>query len=84
MGNIIKKRKKLVKESYIENKSSSVYYKMDLVKVLSLIDRNKFNSFFVLDEELQLLGIIYEDELIKALKDYGNMTLEEFVKKKQI
>ena len=84
MGNIIKKRRKLVKEDYIENKSISVYYKMDLVKVLSLIDRNKFNSFFVLDEELQLLGIIYEDELIKALKDYGNMTLEEFVKKKQI
>lgn len=84
MGNIIKKRKKLIKENYIENKSISVYYKMDLVKVLSLIDRNKFNSFFVLDEELQLLGIIYEDELINALKDYGNMTLEEFVKKKQI
>ena len=84
MGNIIKKRRKLVKENYIENKSISVYYKMDLVKVLSLIDRNKFNSFFVLDEELQLLGIIYEDELINALKDYGNMTLEEFVNKKQI
>ncbi|PRR82434.1 site-2 protease family protein [Clostridium vincentii] len=84
MGNIIKKRKKLIKENYIENKSISVYYKRDLVKVLSLIDRNKFNSFFVLDEELQLLGIIYEDELINALKNYGNMTLEEFVKKKHI
>jgi len=79
MGNIIKKRRKLVKEDYIENKSISVYYKKDLVKVLSLIDRNKFNSFFVLDEEMQLLGIIYEDELINALKEYGNMTLEEFI-----
>lgn len=84
MGNIIKKRRKLVREEYIENKSISVYYKKDLVKVLSLIDRNKFNSFFVLDDELQLLGIIYEDELIRALKEFGNMTLEEFVKKKNI
>jgi len=79
MGNIIKKRRKLVKEEYIENKSISVYYKKDLVKVLSLIDRNKFNSFFVLDEEMQLLGIINEDELINALKEFGNMTLEEFI-----
>jgi len=84
MGNIIKKRRKLVKEDYIENKSISVYYKKDLVKVLSLIDRNKFNSFFVLDEELQLLGVIYEDDLIKALKEYGNMTLEELIIKKKI
>jgi stage IV sporulation protein FB len=82
MGNLFKKRKRLIKEEYIENKSISVYYKKDLVKVLSLIDRNKFNSFFVLDDELQLLGVVYEDELIEALKKYGNITLEELLFKK--
>lgn len=81
MGNIFRKRRKLINNEYIENKSISVYYKKDLVKVLSLLDRNKFNSFFVLDEELRLLGIIYEDELIDALKTYGNITLEELLKK---
>lgn len=29
------------------------------------------------------LGIIHEDELIKALKDYGNITLEEYVQLKK-
>lgn len=81
MGNIFRKRSKLINNEYIENKSVSVYYKKDLVKVLSLLDRNKFNSFFVLDEELRLLGVIYEDELIDALKTYGNITLEELLKK---
>ncbi|MBD7910647.1 MULTISPECIES: peptidase M50 [Clostridium] len=79
MGNLFRKRKRLIKEEYIENKSISVYYKKDLVKVLSLVDRNKFNSFFVLDDELQLLGVVYEDELIEALKEYGNITLEELL-----
>ncbi|MDS0528025.1 peptidase M50 [Clostridium sp. SHJSY1] len=83
MGNLFKKRRRLIKEEYIDNKSISVYYKKDLVKVLSLVDRNKFNSFFVLDEELQLLGVIYEDELIDALKKYGNITLEELLLKNE-
>lgn len=80
MGNIIKKRRRLIKYDYIENKSISVYYKRDLLKVLSLIDRNRFNSFFVLDEEMKLLGIVNEDELIEALKEHGNMNLGEFIR----
>ncbi|MGG7176783.1 site-2 protease family protein [Clostridium paraputrificum] len=83
MGNLIKKRRRLIKDDYIENKSISVYYERDLVKVLSLVDRNKFNSFFVLDEELKFLGIVYEDELIEALKDYGNISLGDFIKIKK-
>lgn len=80
MGNLIKKREKLINNDYIENSSISVYYKKDLVKVLSLVDRNKFNCFFVLDEELKLLEIVYEDELLEGLKEYGNITLEQFIK----
>ena len=79
MGSIVRKSRRLISDGYIENKSISVYYKRDLIKVLSLVDRNKFNSFFVLDDDMRLLGIIYEDELIKTLKENGNMTLEELL-----
>ena len=82
MGNIVKKRKKLLKDNYIENKSISVYYKQGLVNVLALVDRNKFNTFYILDDDMKLIYILYEDELIEALKCYGNMTLEEYIKGK--
>ena len=78
MGNIVKKRKSLIKNKYIENKTISVYYKSGLVNVLGLVDRNKFNTFYVLDEEMKLIYILNEDELIEALKIYGNITLEEY------
>ena len=32
---------------------------------------------------MRLLGIIYEDELIKTLKESGNMTLEELLVSKK-
>lgn len=83
MGSIVRKSRRLISYGYIENKSISVYYKRDLIKVLSLVDRNKFNSFFVLDDDMRLLGIIYEDELIKTLKESGNMTLEELLVSKK-
>lgn len=79
MGDMIRKVRKLKKYSYIENKSISVYYKKGLVNVLTLVDKNKFNSFYALNEDMELLGIIHEDELIKALKNYGNMTIEEYM-----
>lgn len=79
MGNIVKKRKKLLKDNYIENKSISVYYKQGLVNVLALVDRNKFNTFYILDDDMKLIHILHEDELIEALKIYGNMTLEEYI-----
>jgi stage IV sporulation protein FB len=80
MGDMIKKVRKLKKHNYIENKFISVYYKKGLVNVLTLVDKNKFNSFYVLNDDMELIGIIHEDELIKALKDYGNITLEEYMK----
>lgn len=79
MGNIVGKRTKLITNNYIENKSISVYYKVGLVKVLGLVDRNKFNTFYVLDDEMKLVLVFYEDELIDALKDYGNISLEEYI-----
>lgn len=84
MGNIVKKRKKLLKDNYIENKSISVYYKQGLVNVLALVDRNKFNTFYILDDDMKLIYILHEDELIEALKSYGNMTVEEYISGKEM
>lgn len=84
MSNVVKKRHKLLKNKYIENKSISVYYKQGLVNVLALVDRNKFNIFYILDDDMKLIYILNEDELIDALKVYGNMTLEEYIKQKLI
>ncbi len=80
MGDMFKKIRRLKKYNYIENKSISVYYKKGLVNVLTLVDKNKFNTFYVLSDDMELMGIIYEDELIRALKDHGNITLEEYMK----
>lgn len=82
MGDLIKKRRRLIRGNYIENKSVSVYYKRGLVNLMGLVDKNKFNTFFILDEEMKVLKIIHEDELIEALKEYGNLTVEEYMKKR--
>lgn len=78
MGNIIKKRNIFNKNKYIENKSISLHYKLGLVNALGIVDKNKFNMFYVLDDDMKLLYILYEDELVEALKKHGNITLEEY------
>lgn len=80
MGDMFKKVRKLKNHNYMENKSISIYYKNGLINVLTLVDKNKFNSFYVLNEDMKFLGIIHEDELIMALKEYGNITLEDYIK----
>ena len=78
MGNIFVKRNKLLRNKYIENKSISVYYKQGLANVMSMVDKNRFNIFYVFDDDLKVVFIMNEDELIEALKLYGNITLEEY------
>lgn len=80
MDDMVKKIRKLKKYNYMENKSISVYYKKGLVNVLTLVDKNKFNSFYILDDDMRLMAIINEDELIMALKEYGNISLEDYIK----
>lgn len=79
MGDIIKKKYKFLSRGYIENKSISVYYQYNLIDVLSLIDKNKYNVFTILDEEMRLMDVIYEDEVLEALKNYGNISIREFL-----
>ncbi|MDP4087647.1 MAG: M50 family metallopeptidase [Bacillota bacterium] len=79
MGDIIRKKRRFMAKRYMENKSISVYYKGDLINVLGIMDKNKYNIFTVLDDEMRVMDVIYEDEVIQGLKEYGNITIEEFV-----
>ena len=79
MGYIIKKRHRFIKNGYVENKSISVFYKNDLLSVLGIIDKNKYNIFTVLDEDMSVLKILYEGEIIEAIKTYGNISLMEYI-----
>ncbi|MFL0267793.1 M50 family metallopeptidase [Candidatus Clostridium radicumherbarum] len=79
MGDIVKKRYKFLKNGYIENKSISIHIKWDLLTALSIVDKNKYNILTVLDNEMKVMDIIYEEELVEALKHYGNITVEEFI-----
>ena len=81
MGNIFKKRKFLIRNRYLENRSVSVYFKEGLANIMSLVDKNRFNIFYILNDEMKVLYIINEDELIEALKEYGNITAEEYYEK---
>lgn len=82
MGDIIKKKTKFKKRGYIENKSTSIYYKNDLINTLCIFDKNKYNVFMILDDEMKVMDIIYEEEILEALKLYGNMTIEQFISKR--
>lgn len=80
MSDMIKKLRSLKKHEYIENQFISVYYKKGLINLLALIDKNKFNTFYILNDNMEMIGIVYEDELIKALKTHGNISIDEYLK----
>lgn len=81
MADIINKKGNFIKKGYMENRSMSIYYKKDLLTALSMVDKNKYNIFTVLDDEMKVMDIIYEEEIIEALKIHGNITIDEFVQK---
>ncbi|MDF2884371.1 MAG: metalloprotease [Clostridiaceae bacterium] len=80
MGDVIKKRYKFLKRGYIENRSISIYCKMDLINLMNFIDKNKYNIFMIMDENMKLLDILYEEDIIEALKIYGNIKIDEYLK----
>lgn len=79
MGDIVKKKSKFLKRSYIENKSISVYYKKDLLYLMNIMDKNKNNIFTVLDDNMEFKEVIFEQEIVEALKVYGNISIEEYI-----
>ena len=64
MGNVFKKRSNIIRNGFIENRTISVYYKQGLVKLLTYIDKNRFNSFYVLDDDMKLIYVLIEYELV--------------------
>lgn len=83
MGNVFKKRNNVIKNGFIENKSISVHYKQGLVKVLTYVDKNRFNIFYILNDDMKLIYILNEDELLEALRLYGNISIEDYVNNKK-
>lgn len=79
MGYILKKREKLINRGYLENKSISVYFKLNILQLIELIDKNKYNEFIVLNKEMKVIGVLYEEDILNAIKDLGNITLEELI-----
>jgi len=79
MGYIIKKKYRFINRGYIENRSISIFYKKDLLSALGMVDKNKYNLFTVLDENMSVLEILYEEEIIRAIKAYGNISLLEYI-----
>ncbi|MBU3202721.1 M50 family metallopeptidase [Clostridium algidicarnis] len=79
IGDIMKKKVKFLKNRCIENKSLCISYKYTLLETLSLIDKNKYYTFVVLEDDMKVIDIVYEQEIIEGLKSYGNITLDEYI-----
>ncbi|MBW9149432.1 M50 family metallopeptidase [Clostridium sp. CM028] len=84
MGYIIRKKHRFIKRGYVENKSISVFCEKNLLSVLGIIDKNKYNLFTILDENMTLLDTLYEEEIIEAIKAYGNISLSEYIDIKKL
>nr|WP_243156872.1 site-2 protease family protein [Clostridium perfringens] len=78
MGDITKKRERLINKKYIDSRVTSVYCEQDMVNLLRIIDKNRFNIFYVLDEEMNLLYVLRENQIIETLKTIGNINLREY------
>ena len=84
MGYIIKKKYRFIKRGYVENRSISIFCEKNLLSVLGIIDKNKYNLFTILDENMSLLETLYEEEIIEAIKAYGNISLSEYIDIKKL
>ncbi|MFL0251218.1 M50 family metallopeptidase [Clostridium neuense] len=83
MEDIMKKKLKFIKNGVIENRTISIFYKKDLLFGLSMVDKNKYTMLTVLNENMKTMKTIYEEEIINALKEYGNITFEELIQIKK-
>ena len=79
MGDILRKKIIFLRKGYIENRMISVSNKNNLINALKIMDKNKYTVFTVLDEEMKVIDLIYEEEVLDALKNYGNITFGELV-----
>ncbi len=47
MGDITKKRERLINKKYIDSRVTSVYCEQDMVNLLRIIDKNRFLIYFM-------------------------------------
>lgn len=78
LDQLIKKQVRFKNKKYMINQSISVHYKETMLSIISYIEKNKFNTFYVLNDEMKLLYEIREDEIFEIIKEYGNISLEEY------
>lgn len=79
LGDIVKKISVFNKKKKIENFFLSVHIDSSLLEMVKLIERKKYTVFLVLDNSMNLIETIYETEVMEAIKDYGNLTLREYL-----
>ena len=79
MGDLMKKREKFLKKGYIESIALSISYNKSLLSVLTLIDKGKYTLFYILDDSMNLIKVISEEEVLKGVKKYGDITIKEYI-----
>ena len=79
MRDIVRKNNKFLKRGYMENRTLSIHHEKKLVEALNLVDKGRYSIFIVLDDELSVIATIYEQELMEALKKFGNILLREYI-----
>lgn len=80
MGDLMKKREKFLRKGYIESVVVSILYNKSLLSVLTLIDKGKYTVFYILDENMNVIRVISEEEVLKGAKEYGDITIKEYIK----
>ncbi|OPJ63763.1 M50 family metallopeptidase [Clostridium oryzae] len=81
MGDIVKKKERFIRKKYVENKYISVHCSIDLLGIMSLVDKNKYCIFTILDDDMKVMYNLFEEDLIDALKIYGNISAAEYVER---
>lgn len=75
----MKKRERFFKKGYIESIVVSISYNKSLLSVLTLIDKGKYTLFYILDDTMNVIKIISEEEVLKGAKEYGDITIKEYI-----
>lgn len=80
LGDIYKKKSTFNEKKYIECKTISVSENEMLVRILSICDKNRYNIFYILNDNLEVVDNLFESELVYALKEKGNISIKEYLK----
>lgn len=80
MGDIIRKRIRFKKKKCIEGRTICIHENSTLLEIMGYVDKYRFATFLVLNDDMQVMDMFYEDEIIRGLKEYGDIKLKDFLK----